>query len=100
MPLLALTTSPTRRSSDLGVARIYGALGNGGTLDGVTLMSRDQIEAMITLQHEQVEALQDRPYRQALGVLLNHPEWVYMGPKDRKSTRLNSSHVKISYAAF
>ena len=66
-----------------GVARIYGALGNGGSLDGVTLMSRDQIEAMITLQHNQIEALQDRPYRQALGILLNTPEAVYMGPNMR-----------------
>jgi CubicO group peptidase (beta-lactamase class C family) len=66
-----------------GVARIYGALGNGGSLDGVTLMSRDQIEAMITMQHNQVEALQDRPYRQALGILLNTPEAVYMGPNMR-----------------
>jgi CubicO group peptidase (beta-lactamase class C family) len=66
-----------------GVARIYGALGNGGTLDGVTLMSRAQIERMITMQHDQVEALQDRPYRQALGILLNTPEAVYMGPNMR-----------------
>ncbi len=66
-----------------GVARIYGALGNGGTLDGVTLMSRSQIEAMITLQHNQVESLQERPYRQALGILLNTPEAVYMGPNLR-----------------
>jgi CubicO group peptidase (beta-lactamase class C family) len=66
-----------------GVARIYGALGNGGTLDGVKLMSRAQIERMITLQHDQVEALQDRPYRQALGILLNTPEAVYMGPNMR-----------------
>ncbi|HEX6994648.1 MAG TPA: serine hydrolase domain-containing protein [Gammaproteobacteria bacterium] len=66
-----------------GVARIYGALGNGGTLGGVTLMSREQIEAMITLQHNQIEALQDRPYRQALGILLNTPEAVYMGPNMR-----------------
>ncbi len=66
-----------------GAARIYGALGNGGTLDGVTLMRRDSIERMITMQHEQVEALQDRPYRQALGILLNTPEAVYMGPNMR-----------------
>lgn len=66
-----------------GVARIYGALGAGGSLGGVTLMSRAQIEAMITEQHNQVEALQDRPYHQALGVLLNTPEAVYMGPNPR-----------------
>jgi CubicO group peptidase (beta-lactamase class C family) len=66
-----------------GVARIYGALGAGGTLDGVTLMRPDTIEAMIVMQHNQVEALQDRRYRQALGVLLNTPEAVYMGPNPR-----------------
>jgi CubicO group peptidase (beta-lactamase class C family) len=66
-----------------GVARIYGALGLGGDLDGVHLMSQAQIEAMITEQHHQIEALQDRPYHQALGLLLNTPEAVYMGPNMR-----------------
>jgi CubicO group peptidase (beta-lactamase class C family) len=65
-----------------GVARIYGALGSG-SLDGVTLMSKRQLEAMITEQHHQTEALQDRPYHQALGLLLNTPEAVYMGPNMR-----------------
>src|SRR5690606_7256710 len=66
-----------------GVARIYGALGNGGEVDGVRLMSTDGIEAMIVEQHNQTEGLQDRPYHQALGVLLNTPEAVYMGPNMR-----------------
>lgn len=66
-----------------GVARIYGALGNNGELDGVRVMSKDGIEAMIVEQHNQTEALQDRPYHQALGVLLNTPEAVYMGPNPR-----------------
>src|SRR5436309_15955240 len=29
-----------------------------------------------------------------------HPSFLESGPPDRKSTRLNSSHVKISYAVF
>jgi CubicO group peptidase (beta-lactamase class C family) len=66
-----------------GVARIYGALGSRDGVDGVTLMSKRQLEAMITEQHHQTEALQDRPYHQALGVLLNTPEAVYMGPNMR-----------------
>jgi CubicO group peptidase (beta-lactamase class C family) len=66
-----------------GVARIYGALGNGGSLDGVKIMSMQQIEAMIVEQHNQTEALQQRPYHQALGLLLNTPEAVYMGPNMR-----------------
>ena len=66
-----------------GVARIYGALGNGGELDGVRLMSPGGIEAMIVEQHNQIEQFQDRPYHQALGILLNTPEAVYMGPNKR-----------------
>lgn len=66
-----------------GVARIYGALGNGGSMDGVTLMSKAGIEAMIVEQHNQMEMLQDRPYHQALGILLNTPQAVYMGPNMR-----------------
>jgi len=66
-----------------GVARIYGALGNGGTLDGVHIMSKQGIEAMIVEQHNQIEQFQDRPYHQALGILLNTPEAVYMGPNMR-----------------
>jgi CubicO group peptidase (beta-lactamase class C family) len=66
-----------------GVARIYGALGNGGTLDGVHIMSKAGIEAMMVEQHNQIEQFQDRPYHQALGILLNTPEAVYMGPNMR-----------------
>ncbi|GAA5056175.1 serine hydrolase domain-containing protein [Erythrobacter westpacificensis] len=64
-----------------GVARIYGAA--TGVVDGVDLLSDGQLEAMITEQHNQVELLQDRPYHQANGVLLNTPEAVYMGPNMR-----------------
>ncbi len=66
-----------------GVARIYGCLANGGELDGVRLMSKAGIEAMITEQHNQTELMQERPYHQALGVLLNTPAAVYMGPNPR-----------------
>ena len=65
------------------VARIYSALSVGGEIDGVKLMSKDSIETMITEQHNQVELLQERPYHQALGVLLNTPVAVYMGPNPR-----------------
>jgi len=83
--------SPTWRSCEIasgsghgnarGVARIYGAA--TGTVDGVSLLSKDRLEAMIAEQHNQIELLQDRPYHQALGVLLNTPEAVYMGPNMR-----------------
>ena len=66
-----------------GVARIYSALSVGGEIDGVKLMSKASIEQMITEQHNQTELLQERPYHQALGVLLNTPAAVYMGPNPR-----------------
>jgi CubicO group peptidase (beta-lactamase class C family) len=62
------------------VARIYGAVARGGDIDGVRLMSPESIERMATVQHDQVELLQERHYRQGLGVLLNSPDAVYMGP--------------------
>ncbi|HVO45848.1 MAG TPA: serine hydrolase domain-containing protein [Steroidobacteraceae bacterium] len=66
-----------------GVARIYGAFARGGESGGVRLTRPTSIEAMITLQHNMIERMQDRPYRQALGILLNTPEAVYMGPNPR-----------------
>ncbi len=66
-----------------GVARLYGTLARGGALDGVRLLSPGGIERMITEQHNQTEILQNRPYHQALGVLLNTPEAVFMGPNPR-----------------
>lgn len=65
------------------VARIYGTFARGGELGGVRIASPATIEAMITEQHNMTELLQDRPYHQALGILLNTPEAVYMGPNPR-----------------
>jgi CubicO group peptidase (beta-lactamase class C family) len=65
------------------VARIYSAYACGGEVDGVRLCSRASIEAMIVEQHNQTEIMQQRPYHQALGVLLNTPEAVFMGPNKR-----------------
>ena len=64
-----------------GVARIYGAA--TGEVDGISLLSKDAFEAMITEQHNQIELLQERPYHQGLSVLLNTPAAVYMGPNPR-----------------
>jgi CubicO group peptidase (beta-lactamase class C family) len=67
-----------------GVARIYGAVVRPEQgLDGVHLLSRTGLEAMITEQHNQTELMQERPYHQALGVLLNTPSAVFMGPNPR-----------------
>lgn len=61
------------------VARIYGALA-AGEVDGVRLLSEDALDTMTTMQHDMIELLQERHYRQGLGLLLNSPDAVYMGP--------------------
>ena len=66
-----------------GLARIYGAFARGGEVDCIRLCSNETIEVMITEQHHQIEVIQDRHYHQALGILLNTPEAVYMGPNPR-----------------
>jgi len=62
------------------VARIYGALAAPGAVDGVSLMTPESMRRMATMQHDMIELLQERHYRQGLGVLLNSPGAVYMGP--------------------
>src|SRR5204862_6209550 len=69
---------PPRRSSDLGVAAMSDPLSAAGQVALVTGASRG-IGRAIAL------ALASRGFR---------------GRADRKSTRLNSSHVEISYAVF
>jgi CubicO group peptidase (beta-lactamase class C family) len=66
-----------------GVARIYGAFARGGELGGVRLVSPETIKTIATEQHNITEVMQERPYHQGLGVLLNTPAAVYMGPNPR-----------------
>ncbi|MDA9433854.1 hypothetical protein XH88_19065 [Bradyrhizobium sp. CCBAU 51627] len=65
------------------VARIYGVVARGGELDGVRLLSLAGIERMRTEQHNMTEVMQQRPYHQGLGVLLNTAEAVWMGPNPK-----------------
>lgn len=62
------------------VAAIYGAIARGGELDGVRIMNPETIRDMTTEQHNQVEQMQQRPYHQGRGILLNTPQSVWMGP--------------------
>src|SRR5699024_12143653 len=96
----ALYSFPTRRSSDLMLfiengagksIRLQGAFVSDEEIERVTnharsiaepnyLFEQDQLLEKMTIDEEEDELLQD--------VI------------DRKSTRLNSSHVSISYAVF
>ena len=65
------------------VARIYGAFARGGELGGRRITSPATIGTITQEQHNITEIMQERPYRQALGMLLNSPAAVYMGPNPR-----------------
>src|SRR5436309_11952440 len=72
----ALHSFPTRRSSDL--------------------------QAYSLLKNEPMANLATAELKQAVGLggLVPGEDVVILHQEDRKSTRLNSSHVKISYAVF
>src|SRR5690606_40240067 len=90
-----LHSFPTRRSSDLGLTAVRTQIvlasrfaGLPAPIDGVSLEFHD--EAVLR------QAAADSRALGFGGKLCIHPRQV----EDRKSTRLNSSHVKISYAVF
>src|SRR5690606_42155210 len=87
---------PTRRSSDLvGVFRQV-------VVDDV----RDPLDIQPARgevggdENGRVAALELLDDARALGLRQIAVDGVRVNPRDRKSTRLNSSHVKISYAVF
>src|SRR5690606_42089519 len=77
-----LHSFPTRRSSDLGLRRRYQSHWRSVDLGST--------HAPGALQNRADGAHRDRACEEAFAV----------AGGDRKSTRLNSSHVKISYAVF
>src|SRR5690606_41456470 len=92
-PVCVLRFFPTRRSSDLGD-------GGAGRADAV----RGPVVALGAVAEDAVHQPLAAPggagdgpvgVRRGAGRLVHH-----RGRADRKSTRLNSSHVKISYAVF
>src|SRR5690606_24508766 len=99
------------RSVDMGVAAIVEGMADGGGDQDHEGHDRqrphmpDQGEAKDRAQHGQREAgggvlrhvdVDETAFGPAVARLLHAPP----GIADRKSTRLNSSHVKISYAVF
>src|SRR5207249_9930906 len=91
-----LPSFPTRRSSDLALRRAIELIGAvaGGELRAppLDLWPQPVQEKTIFLRPERVSQL--------LGVPTERAELERLLTSDRKSTRLNSSHVSISYAVF
>src|SRR5690606_39911357 len=88
---------PTRRSSDLtGLLLIASCTalvmrGLAGLADGI--IARYPVDVVDNLQARRIHT-QARVFSRLAQVV------VFISGLDRKSTRLNSSHVKISYAVF
>src|SRR5699024_12631585 len=89
-PPLALPSFPTRRSSDLD--RLISADDVVGQLDDIGL---GRVQAMVHFQESDLVLAEEHGDAQG-----EFQRLAGRSLKDRKSTRLNSSHVSISYAVF
>src|SRR5207302_9130792 len=96
----ALPSSPTRRSSDLSIDEMLLALREAVLRTGATRAVIDSLSGLeLALAPTFREDFRESLYRMlgalsALGVTVMATVEL---AEDRKSTRLNSSHVKISY---
>src|SRR5690606_41994664 len=89
-----LHSLPTRRSSDLvdAVLGVYASAGEA-PLDLRWVLKAARHQASAASLYEWLVGVPDEALMALTGLAPRKPE-------DRKSTRLNSSHVKISYAVF
>src|SRR5262245_62767149 len=83
---LALLSFPTRRSSDLGYWPEQTPLSDVMSLPFMPIKSAEQGSEVLWKLYEKFPSIQK--------------EYGDIQPLDRKSTRLNSSHLGISYAVF
>src|SRR5207249_10376241 len=98
--LRALHSFPTRRSSDLAVMVIFGATGD---LSGRKLLpalynlaKQRSLPAGFAVVGAAMSDVTDDAFRKLASDKIH--QFSRTKPIDRKSTRLNSSHVSISYA--
>src|SRR5690606_41095313 len=95
----ALPPFPTRRSSDLPVRRLQPTVQRFGRPRGVRRIAHlGVVVATAFAVLPALTPLQPSPPAQAVTESMTGAATIL--PVDRKSTRLNSSHVKISYAVF
>src|SRR5207302_8956791 len=99
-PLLCPPSLPTRRSSDLP-ADVPPHLGHD-PLQPFHAVPKVMPLGKVTVVPEpgRHEKLRCRDGEPATGAVAGGADGQQPLPSDRKSTRLNSSHVKISYAVF
>src|SRR5690606_42018984 len=91
-----IRASPTRRASDLLLARAH-------EFSEIVLAVNATVEGQTTAHYitDRLASTGIKVTRLAHGVPVGGElDYLDEGTLDRKSTRLNSSHVKISYAVF
>src|SRR5690606_39586894 len=96
----ALPSFPTRRSSDLFLDGLYRALEHfhvQGEADGLDLPALAVAEQFAGAADLQIVRRQDEAGAEILCAGDGLQALLRVLGQDRKSTRLNSSHVKISY---
>src|SRR5207253_10601763 len=86
-----LHSFPTRRSSDLKLRAMF--VDHSGFI-------RDRLESFVGRQAELAEIRQRIAKQMVTGGYITITGQAGQGKRDRKSTRLNSSHVANSYAVF
>src|SRR5690606_41649269 len=93
-----LHTFPTRRSSDLRLAPAHMASLIMGTWFFAS--ATGNFAAGLIASATGAEAVGEESGKEVVLDVYMSVGWVAIAVGDRKSTRLNSSHVKISYAVF
>jgi CubicO group peptidase (beta-lactamase class C family) len=79
---LAEIPSTNGHATARGVARVYAALANGGSVDGVRIVSETALKEATTQQSFGVDLVLERVTRFGLGFQLTHPERL-LGPNPR-----------------
>src|SRR5690606_5665677 len=79
----AIFPSSNGHGNARAMARIYAALANGGSLDGVHLISPELVEIVRTESWKDICQMTDRPFRYGTGFFLNYPPLLPFGPNDR-----------------
>src|SRR5699024_12158116 len=99
-PLQALRSFPTRRSSDLTVALDYSFCDEPHGAPGGVLAQAPFRAARRCLGQASATGPESGAVGSSAGRKELHIGRFGSAGRDRKSTRLNSSHVSISYAVF
>src|SRR5690606_41272175 len=93
-----LTSFPTRRSSDLG--KYWRRAGSSGWLVPGKTAAPQSVGARVSFNRSSMRRLSAMFSSVTRASAAAFDFAAVFRQRDRKSTRLNSSHVKISYAVF